>query len=61
VLLSRALARFSEVHIPDSPRTTFNIGVISGGTSVNSFLNRPQPVDLRSASMEELQSWKTPA
>src|SRR5262249_52678978 len=27
VLLSRALARFSEVAVPDSPRTTFNIGV----------------------------------
>jgi acetylornithine deacetylase/succinyl-diaminopimelate desuccinylase-like protein len=56
VLLSRALARFSEVHIPDSPRTTFNIGVISGGTSVNSIPESATArVDLRSASMEELQ------
>jgi len=56
VLLSRALARFSEVRIPESPRTTFNIGVISGGTSVNSIPESATArVDLRSASMEELQ------
>jgi acetylornithine deacetylase/succinyl-diaminopimelate desuccinylase-like protein len=56
VLLARALARFSQVHIPESPRTTFNIGVISGGTSVNSIPESATArVDLRSASMEELQ------
>jgi acetylornithine deacetylase/succinyl-diaminopimelate desuccinylase-like protein len=56
VLLSRALARFSEVQAPESPRTTFNIGVISGGTSVNSIPESATArVDLRSASMEELQ------
>ena len=56
VLLSRALARFSDLHIPESPRTTFNIGVISGGTSVNSIPESATArVDLRSASMEELQ------
>jgi acetylornithine deacetylase/succinyl-diaminopimelate desuccinylase-like protein len=56
VLLSRALARFCEVHAPESPRTTFNVGVISGGTSVNSIPESAAArVDLRSASMEELQ------
>lgn len=56
VLLSRALARFSELHAPESPRTTFNVGVISGGTSVNSIPESATArVDLRSASMEELQ------
>jgi tripeptide aminopeptidase len=56
VLLSRALARFSEVQTPESPRTTFNVGVISGGTSVNSIPESATArVDLRSASMEELQ------
>ena len=56
VLLARALARFSEVHAPESPRTTFNVGVISGGTSVNSIPESATArVDLRSASMEELQ------
>jgi acetylornithine deacetylase/succinyl-diaminopimelate desuccinylase-like protein len=56
VLLARALARFSEVQAPESPRTTFNVGVISGGTSVNSIPESATArVDLRSASMEELQ------
>lgn len=56
VLLSRALAHFSEVLIPESPRTTFNVGVISGGTSVNSIPESATArVDLRSASKEELQ------
>jgi acetylornithine deacetylase/succinyl-diaminopimelate desuccinylase-like protein len=56
VLLARALARFSDIRVPESPRTTFNIGVISGGTSVNSIPESATArVDLRSASMEELQ------
>jgi tripeptide aminopeptidase len=56
VLLSRALARFSDVQAPESPRTTFNVGVVSGGTSVNSIPESATArVDLRSASMEELQ------
>jgi di/tripeptidase len=54
-LLSRALSRFSQVAVPESPRTTFNIGVIHGGTSVNSIPEAATArVDLRSASMEEL-------
>jgi acetylornithine deacetylase/succinyl-diaminopimelate desuccinylase-like protein len=56
LLLSRALARFSDVYAPESPRTTFNVGVVSGGTSVNSIPESATArVDLRSASMEELQ------
>jgi acetylornithine deacetylase/succinyl-diaminopimelate desuccinylase-like protein len=56
VVLARALARFSEVHLPESPRTTYNLGVIHGGTSVNSIPESATVrVDLRSASREELQ------
>jgi acetylornithine deacetylase/succinyl-diaminopimelate desuccinylase-like protein len=56
VLLARALSRFSQVTVPDSPRTTFNIGVVQGGTSVNSIPETASArVDLRSASMKELQ------
>jgi tripeptide aminopeptidase len=56
VLLARAMASFSKVPTPESPRTTFNIGVISGGTSVNSIPESATArVDLRSASKEELQ------
>lgn len=56
VLLARALARFSDSEVPESPRTTFNIGVIHGGTSVNSIPEMAAArVDLRSASKQELQ------
>jgi len=55
-LLARVLARFSEVPVPELPRTTFNIGMIHGGTSVNSIpASATARVDLRSASMEQLQ------
>jgi acetylornithine deacetylase/succinyl-diaminopimelate desuccinylase-like protein len=55
LLLARALSRFSQVTVPDSPRTTFNIGVVQGGTSVNSIPETASArVDLRSASMQEL-------
>src|SRR5262249_46171757 len=56
VLLCRALAQFSQSEVPESPRTTFNIGIIQGGTSVNSIPEWASArVDLRSASMQELQ------
>lgn len=56
ILLARALARFSDGSVPESPRTTYNIGVIQGGTSVNSIPESAAArVDLRSASKQELQ------
>lgn len=56
ILLARALSRFSEVKVPETPRTAFNIGVIQGGTTVNSIPESATArVDLRSASSEELQ------
>ncbi|HEY6350954.1 MAG TPA: M20/M25/M40 family metallo-hydrolase [Candidatus Angelobacter sp.] len=56
VLLCRALSHFSQAEVPESPRTTFNIGVIQGGTSVNSIPESASArVDLRSASSHELQ------
>src|SRR5438067_3405370 len=36
VTLARAVAKFSETPVPNDPKTSFNIGVIEGGTSVNS-------------------------
>lgn len=55
VLLARALFRFSQVAVPESPRTSFNVGVIHGGTSVNSIPEAASArVDLRSGSMDEL-------
>jgi acetylornithine deacetylase/succinyl-diaminopimelate desuccinylase-like protein len=55
VALSRVIARFSRTTVPANPKTTFNIGTVHGGTSVNSI---PQVatmrVDTRSASVEQL-------
>src|SRR3982751_3333908 len=56
VAVSRIVSRFSQTPLPSSPKTTFNFGVISGGTSVNSIPEIAQvSIDLRSASSEELQ------
>lgn len=53
--LSRGVARFVKVRVPDDPRTTFNVGTIEGGTSVNSIPYRAAiKVDLRSESEPEI-------
>ena len=55
VLLARAIDLFSRTTLPTNPRTAMNIGVISGGTSVNSIPeSATMKVDLRSASTTEL-------
>lgn len=56
IAISRIVSRFSQTPLPSSPKTTFNFGVISGGTSVNSIPETAQvSIDLRSASADELQ------
>jgi acetylornithine deacetylase/succinyl-diaminopimelate desuccinylase-like protein len=53
--LGRGIARFVTARVPESPRTSFNIGEIEGGTSVNSIPSRAvMKVDLRSESETEL-------
>jgi tripeptide aminopeptidase len=53
--MAAAIARFSDVQVPSSPKTTFNVGVVSGGTSVNSIpAEVGMDVDLRSESCAEL-------
>ena len=39
--LGRAIARVSEFQVPNSPRTTFNVGRVGGGTSINAIASRP--------------------
>jgi len=44
------------MHVPVEPRTTFNVGVVSGGTSVNSIPSEvSMDVDMRSESCAELK------
>ena len=55
--LGRAIAEIGDLQVPSSPRTTFNVGVISGGTSVNSIsATGVMDVDLRSESPAALDS-----
>jgi len=56
LLLARAIQTFAQTPVPSSPKTTFNIGVIRGGTSVNSIPeSASMRVDLRSTSMAEME------
>src|SRR3954451_21077860 len=34
--MGNAIQKFSEIKVPADPKTTFNVGVVGGGTSVNS-------------------------
>ena len=53
--LVRGSVRFINTKIPASPRTTFNLGQVEGGTSVNSIPHEAKlKVDLRSESEDEL-------
>jgi acetylornithine deacetylase/succinyl-diaminopimelate desuccinylase-like protein len=56
VVLARAIEEFGHTPVPASPKTTFNIGVIRGGTSVNSIPeSASMRIDIRSTSMAEME------
>ena len=53
--LVRASVRFINTKVPTAPRTTFNLGQIEGGTSVNSIPYEAKlKVDLRSENEDEI-------
>ena len=53
--LGNAITKLSKMQVPSRPRTTFNVGVVGGGTSVNSIpFESWMDVDMRSESREEL-------
>lgn len=53
--LGRGISRFVSSHVPEFPRSSFNIGLIEGGSSVNSIPTRAaMKIDLRSESEAEL-------
>ena len=55
--LGRAIARVSDFDVPREPKTTFNVGRIGGGTSVNSIAFESwMEVDMRSADKAALAS-----
>lgn len=53
--LGRAVEKISRLEVPKVPKTTFNVGRVEGGTSVNSIPHTVwMEVDMRSESAEEL-------
>ena len=53
--ISRGIVQFSSIRVSDDPRSSYNFGVIEGGTSVNSIPSRVDvKVDLRSEDDAEL-------
>jgi tripeptide aminopeptidase len=55
--LSRAGAKIAEIKVPVVPKTTFNIGRIGGGTSVNSIpFDAWMEIDIRSADVPSLDA-----
>lgn len=53
--LSGAISEFYRLQVPKTPKTTYNVGVIGGGTSVNSIPEEVSAeIDMRSESPEEL-------
>lgn len=59
-VLTRLAARITSIEVPRSPRTTYNIGMISGGTSVNTIAQHASMLlDMRSASAAMLTDLTT--
>ncbi len=55
--LGRAMARIADFEVPVEPKTTFNVGRVGGGTSVNSIAFEAwMEVDMRSADAASLQA-----
>ncbi|MBA2454592.1 MAG: M20/M25/M40 family metallo-hydrolase [Chloroflexia bacterium] len=54
--LCRIGAAIADLKVPEQPKTTFNVGVIEGGTTVNSIAASANAiVDMRSESAQELE------
>jgi tripeptide aminopeptidase len=54
--MGRAIATISELRPPSDPKTTFTVGTVAGGTSVNAIANEARmAVDIRSNSVVELR------
>ena len=53
--MGRAIAKISDLQTPSDPKTTFTVGTVVGGTSVNAIAGEARmAVDMRSNSTDEL-------
>lgn len=54
--MGRAIAKISDFQVPSDPKTTFSVGVVNGGTSVNVIsAEASMLVDMRSVNPEALK------
>ena len=55
--LGRAIAKIAELQVPKDPRTTFSVGRVGGGTSINSIAAEAwMEVDMRSHDVASLRA-----
>ena len=55
--MGRAIAKISDFKVPTNPKTTFNVGRVGGGTSVNAIpFEAWMEVDMRSADVRSLKT-----
>ncbi|KPF72178.1 peptidase M20 [alpha proteobacterium AAP81b] len=55
--LGAAMVEFGKMQVPAKPRTVFNVGIVEGGTSVNSIpFEMAMTVDMRSEGVAELKA-----
>ena len=53
--MGNAIVKFGKIQVPQKPKTTYSVGVVSGGTSVNSIpFEVAMDIDMRSESCAEL-------
>jgi tripeptide aminopeptidase len=53
--MGRTIAKIADLQTPSDPKTTFTVGTVSGGTSVNAIASEARmAVDMRSNSTDEL-------
>jgi tripeptide aminopeptidase len=58
--MGRAIAKIDNFEVPSSPRTTFNVGRVGGGTSVNAIpFECWMEVDMRSSDKTSLEALNT--
>lgn len=54
--LGRIIAAIADIAVPQQPKTTFNVGMISGGTSINTIAPYAEALlDMRSVDMASLE------
>jgi tripeptide aminopeptidase len=54
--MAGAMQKFSKLTVPEKPRTTYSVGVVNGGSSVNAIPAESwMEIDMRSESADELR------